>query len=118
MKKLCFALVLILTVVTNRAPAADQAAPPDSPLQLLEIIPMHNVAGRIDHIAADVKHHRLLISAIGNNTVEVVDYSMAKWLYSISGMNGPKGILYVPEFGELFVVNIGDGTLKIYDDSY
>jgi DNA-binding beta-propeller fold protein YncE len=96
-------------------PATNQELPP---LQLVEVVPMPGVAGRIDHMTADIKRHRLFVSALGNNSVEVVDYSIGKWIYSISGLNQPKGIVYVPDFGELFVVNLGDGTLKIYDDSY
>lgn len=89
-----------------------------APLDLVEQVPMPKVAGRIDHIDADTKRHRLYISALGNDTVEVVDYGIGKWIYSISGLNQPKGVLYLPDFGKLFVVNKGDGTLKIFDDTF
>jgi len=52
------------------------------------------------------------------HSIEVFDFSSAKWLFSIKGMNTPKGILYVPQVSKLFVVNIGDNTLKVLDDSY
>ncbi|OLE16310.1 MAG: hypothetical protein AUG83_03530 [Acidobacteria bacterium 13_1_20CM_4_57_11] len=43
------------------------------PLQLEEQIPVPNVAGRLDHFTADAKRKRLFVSALGNNTVEVID---------------------------------------------
>jgi len=113
-----------LSLISTRAIDSTVAAVPVTaaqvlaPLELVEQVPMPRVAGRIDHITADIKRHRLFVSALGNDTVEVVDYSIGKWIYSITGLNQPKGILYVGDFGELFVVNKGDGTLKIYDDSY
>src|SRR6266849_4535547 len=118
---LCFStLSLIPMFATNSTtpPAASTTGQELPPLQLVEVVPMPGVVGRIDHMTADIKRHRLFVSALGNNTVEVVDYSIGKWIYSISGLNQPKGIVYVSDFGELFVVNLGDGTLKIYDDSY
>src|SRR3984893_8758668 len=67
------------------------------PLQLEEQIPVPGVAGRLDHFTADVKRKRLIVSALGNNTVEVVDTFAGKVTHSIKGLAQPQGPLYVPE---------------------
>jgi hypothetical protein len=45
-----------------------------SPLVLTGSIPLPNVQGRIDHMSIDPKG-RLFVSALGNNSEEVVDLS-------------------------------------------
>src|ERR1700730_6167064 len=67
------------------------------PLQLEEQIPVPGVAGRLDHFTADIKRKRLIVSALGNNTVEVVDTFAGKVTHSIKGLAQPQGPLYVPE---------------------
>lgn len=86
-----------------------------SPLQHVEKITVPAIVGRIDHFTADAKRSRLIFSALGNNTVEIVDYHAGISIGSIKGLNQPEGALYVPEFDKLFVGNYGDGTVKIYD---
>src|SRR5437762_4180342 len=85
------------------------------PLQLEEQIPVPNVAGRLDHFTADVKRKRLFVSALGNNTVEVIDTFADRVIHSIKGVNAPQGPLYVPEVDKLFVADAGDGKVNIYD---
>lgn len=86
-------------------------------LQLEEQIPVPGVAGRLDHFSADLKRRRLFISALGNNTVEVIDTFAGRIIQSIHGLNLPQGVLYVPDFDKLFVANAGDGTVRIFDGS-
>lgn len=85
------------------------------PLQLEEQIPAANVAGRIDHFSADVKRKRLFVSALGNNTVEVVDVFAGKVVHSIKGLAQPQGVLYVPGFDKVYVANAEDGTVRVFD---
>src|SRR6266581_6096457 len=85
------------------------------PLQLEEQIPVPNVAGRLDHFTADVKRKRLIVSALGNNTVEVIDVFAGKVIHSIQGLAQPQGPLYVPEFDKLYVANAEDGKVRVYD---
>src|SRR3954464_14364162 len=42
-------------------------------LELETSIPMPSVKGRIDHFAVDTKRNRLLVAALGNDTVEIID---------------------------------------------
>ena len=85
------------------------------PLQLEEQIPVPNVAGRLDHFTADAKRKRLFVSALGNNTVEVIDVFAGKVIRSIKGLSQPQGPLYVPGFDKLYVANAGDGKMRVYD---
>jgi DNA-binding beta-propeller fold protein YncE len=85
------------------------------PLQLEEQIPVPGVAGRLDHFTADVKRKRLFVSALGNNTVEVIDTFAGKVTHSIKGLAQPQGPLYVPEVDKLYVANAEDGKVRVYD---
>jgi DNA-binding beta-propeller fold protein YncE len=85
------------------------------PLQLEEQIPVPNVAGRLDHLTADAKRKRLIVSALGNNTVEVIDTFAGKVIRSIQGVSEPQGPLYVADVDKLYVANAGDGKVNVYD---
>jgi DNA-binding beta-propeller fold protein YncE len=85
------------------------------PLQLEEQIPVPHVAGRLDHFTADVKRKRLFVSALGNNTVEVVDTFQGKVIHSIPGLSQPQGPLYVPGFDKLYVANAEDGKVRVFN---
>ena len=85
------------------------------PLQLEEEIPVPGVAGRLDHFTADVKRKRLFVSALGNNTVEVIDTFAGRVIRSIKGLSQPQGPLYVPSFDKLYVANAESGKMNVYD---
>jgi DNA-binding beta-propeller fold protein YncE len=101
------ALVLCYTLATVRAQTA--------PLKLTKTIALPGVEGRIDHFAFDAAGERLLVCALGNNTVEVVDLRKGVRVHSITGFGAPQGIAYVPELNRLFVANDKGGIFKIYD---
>ena len=85
------------------------------PLQLEEEIPVPGVAGRLDHFTADVKRKRLFVSALGNNTVEVIDTFAGRVIRSIKGLSQPQGPLYVPGFDKLYIANAENGKMNVYD---
>jgi len=87
----------------------------NEPLKLEKTIQLPDVQGRIDHMSIDVKGQRLFVSALGNNTVEVVDLKAGKRANTISGLKEPQGVLYVPGSGRLYVASSKDGTVKIFD---
>jgi DNA-binding beta-propeller fold protein YncE len=89
-----------------------QAGPP---LKLVQKIPMPGVAGRIDHLSVDVKGRRLFVSALGNNTVEVLDLASGKDIHSIAGMREPQGVFFVPESDRIFIANGDDGSVRVLD---
>jgi DNA-binding beta-propeller fold protein YncE len=85
------------------------------PLQLEEQIPVPGVAGRLDHFTADAKRRRLFVSALGNNTLEVIDVFAGRVIHSIKGLAQPQGPLYVPGVDKLYVANAEDGKVRVYD---
>src|SRR4051812_5730811 len=88
-----------------------------SPLKVTVTIPLTGVEGRIDHLAVDIAGKRLFVAALGNNTVEVIDLEQNKRIRSITGLDEPQGIAYIPSRNQLFVANGGDGTLRVFDGS-
>ena len=109
------ALILVLALTTRVC--AQTRPPSDStqPLVLTGTIPLPGVQGRIDHLSTDQKG-RLFVSALGNNTEEVVDLSSGSRVHSISGVPRPQGVVYAPELNKLFVGS-DEGKLFIYNGS-
>ena len=100
---------------SERATKAQSTGRDILPLQLEEEIPVPGVAGRLDHFTADVKRKRLFVSALGNNTVEVIDTFAGRVIHSIKGLSQPQGPLYVPGFDKLYVANAENGKMNVYD---
>lgn len=65
-------------------------------MRLVQTIPLPTIAGRIDHLDVDVKGQRLFVTALGNNTVEVVDLQKRTRIQSLRKLNEPQGIRYIP----------------------
>jgi DNA-binding beta-propeller fold protein YncE len=83
-------------------------------LSLERKIPLGDVAGRIDHLAVDLAHRRVLVAELGNNSVGVVGVAEGKVLHRIFGLNEPQGIGYVPSTDTIYVANAVDGTVHRY----
>jgi len=115
--------VLALAAITfltscSTAPTADTSPAPATrpqPLQLIQRIPVPDVAGRIDHFTAYPKRRLLIFAALGNNSLEIINTFEAKVVHSVKGLNEPQGVLYVPEFDKIFVANAGSGLVNVYD---
>jgi YVTN family beta-propeller protein len=84
------------------------------PLVLTEAIPLEGIKGRFDHFATSGK--KLFVSALGNNTVEVIDVGGRTLQRTITGVPNPQGVVFSPETNKLFVGS-GEGKLYIYDGS-
>ncbi|MGH9710660.1 MAG: YncE family protein, partial [Candidatus Acidiferrales bacterium] len=88
------------------------------PLRLLRTVPLPNVKGRIDHFDVDMAGHRLFMSALGNNTLEVFDLGAGnKRIHTVRGLREPQGVTYAPESNRIFVANGDDGTVRVFDGS-
>jgi hypothetical protein len=83
-------------------------------LRLEAKIPLGDVRGRIDHMAADINRHRLFVAELGNNTVGIVDVGQGKVLQVLGGQKEPQGIGYLPDTDTLYVANGGDGSLRLF----
>jgi YVTN family beta-propeller protein len=101
---------LFIILFLFAASAWGQASPP---LRLEKTIELTDVQGRIDHMSVDVKAGRLFVSALGNNTVEVIDTKAGKRIKTIGGLQEPQGVLYVPSVDRLYVANGKDGSVRI-----
>ena len=121
MKKLLTIIIVVLATLCVLAIRSTKTAVAQSqsreflPLQLEEQIPVPGVAGRLDHFSADAKRRRLFVSALGNNTLEVIDVFAGRVIHSIKGLAQPQGPLYVPSVDKLYVANAEDGKVRVYD---
>jgi hypothetical protein len=96
-------------------PAASQrpaAAESERPLVLTEAIPLPGVKGRFDHFASG--GGKLFVSALGNNSVEVIGTGGRTLDYTITAVPDPQGEAYSPEANKLFTAS-GNGKVYIYD---
>jgi hypothetical protein len=85
------------------------------PLHSEKEIPLPGVEGRIDHFSVDIPRGRLFVSALGNNTVEVIGIKQGQRIGEIKGLKEPQGVLYEPTTNRIFVANKGDGTVESFD---
>jgi DNA-binding beta-propeller fold protein YncE len=102
--------VLGIGTVFIAAPARAEA------LLLLETtIPLHNVSGRIDHMAIDLPRKRLMVAELGNNSVDIIDLGNGSFVHRISGLSEPQGIGYTERADTILVANAGDGSVRLFN---
>jgi DNA-binding beta-propeller fold protein YncE len=87
----------------------------EAPLELIGTIPLPGVKGRIDHLAVDVKGHRLFVAALGNDTLEILDTESLRHLASVRGFGEPQGVAYLAEQNALFVASGSANRVDILD---
>ena len=85
-----------------------------APLAARSRVMLPGVLGRIDHFGYDGRRGNLFVSALGNNTVEVVN--SLKVVHTIRGLGQPQAALYVEELDRL-AVSGKDGKLRFFDGS-
>ena len=88
------------------------AAP--SALELVATIPLADVKGRIDHLAADAGGLHVFVAALGNDTVEMVD-TQHSGRQTIRGLGEPQGVLYLPDHNRLVIANGSAGRVDFVD---
>src|SRR5262249_34184297 len=86
----------------------------DPPLVLERTIPLHDVRGRIDHMAYDAGRKRLMVAELGNNTVDVLDVGTGSIVHPIGGLSEPQGVGYAQHGDMILVANAGDGTVRLF----
>jgi hypothetical protein len=79
----CLSAALCLAVTSAAAPAGPSRDDHGPPLVLEATIPLDGVAGRIDHMAVDLRRNRLLVAELGNDTVDVVDLATRRSVHRI-----------------------------------
>jgi DNA-binding beta-propeller fold protein YncE len=112
----CAAFVLAHAQQAPSPAPAKVSAREISSLQLQQEIPVPNVMGRLDHMSSDSKRRLLFVSALGNNSAEVIDTFAGRVVHTITeGLSQPQGILYVPDFNKIVIANAENGKVNIYD---
>jgi DNA-binding beta-propeller fold protein YncE len=107
--------VVIATFAFCRNTYAQSSGHSSDLLTEVHTIPLDGVKGRIDHLGLDAKGKRLFVSALGNDSVEVVDLAAGKVTDQIRNLRAPQGIGFAPESNRLAVANDQDGTCRLYD---
>jgi len=87
----------------------------ENSLRLIKIISLPGVKGRIDHLDINLKDQIVYIAALGSNSVEVVDLNKGRVLHSITGLDEPQGVGYIPQNHEIFIANGGNGDCYFYN---
>lgn len=87
----------------------------EAPMRQVATIPLPKVEGRIDHLAVDTARQRLFVAALGNGSLEVVDFDKGAVVKHIGGLREPQGVVYAAGLDKLFVACGGDGMFKIFD---
>jgi hypothetical protein len=110
-----FAVLAVLLSACRRAPQESSANEESSPLILTAQIPLPGVHGRFDHFSFDpAEPGRIFISALGNNSVEVINTVEGTAVHSVPGIPEPQGIAFAIGLNKLFVAS-RKGKLYIYD---
>ncbi len=102
------AALLFVAAAGISLPAASE------PLVLESKIPLGEVAGRIDHLAVDIKRQRLFVAELGNDTVGVVDLAGKRVLHRLTGLKEPQGVAYIESADLVYVANGDDGSVVWY----
>src|SRR5258707_9199130 len=104
-----FAVILVFFAVA----ACAQSKPP---LKFLQTIPLPDLkAGDFDHFALDLAGNRLFLTGEANNAVLVLDIRTNKLIHTITDVDEPHSMLFLPAAKQLWVVAGGDGKVKIFD---
>lgn len=106
--KLLAALLVALAIVHARA-----AEP--APLKLTQTIPLPDVTGRFDHFAVDVRGRQLFVAALGNNSLEIIGLDAGARITSVTGLEKPTCVLFLPDPGRILVANADEGSVRVYD---
>src|SRR5262249_8443544 len=114
------AYVIFATVIalhSGQVSAQGEGTPPlidrkVMPLTLRTRIPLPGVYGRMDHFGWDTKRGRLIVTALGNDPVEIVgDWKRRN---TITGLDHPQAAVYIPDVDRI-AVSSQSGKLRFYD---
>jgi DNA-binding beta-propeller fold protein YncE len=113
---LAIALTSCQGIQTTAPQATAPAAESTPPMVLTGAVPLEGVKGRFDHFASG--KGKIIVSALGNGTVEIIDLFQGTRAHEITGVPNPQGVVFSPEANKLFVAS-EKGKVYIYDgDSY
>jgi len=88
------------------------------PLQLEAKVSLGDVRGRIDHRAVNLARNRLFVSALGNDSLSVVNLEARRLERNIEGLRKPQGVGYDPGTEILYVANGDDGSVSLFKGAH
>jgi hypothetical protein len=107
-------LPTLLLVIAGVASCGGAASDRTAPLALDRTIQLPDVAGRMDHLAIDLKRGRLFVAELGNGSVDAIDLARGSVVHRIPGLKEPQGLAYLSDRDELAVASGGDGTVRFF----
>lgn len=108
---------MVLALVWTLLPQTAWPADAGQPLVLERKFALKDVGGRIDHMAVDLRRHRLFVAELGNDSVDVIDLGSGAVLHRFTGLNSPQGVAYLPGQDAIAIANAEDGTVHFYGGS-
>jgi len=102
--------LILLALAGLRAGAQQQPA-----LKLAGTMPLEGFSGDLDHFGVDLKGHRLFLAAEEHKTVEVFDLRTGRRIHSITGIDHPLTMVYLPESDQLMVTDGDVGAVRLVD---
>jgi len=94
-------------------PALPATAVAPTGFNVVAVIPLPGVTGRIDHLAYDPANQTVFVAALGNNTVEAVNVATRRVERSLAGFREPQGVAYSPGLQRLYVAG-ADGRVQSF----
>lgn len=113
-----FTVMAIATLSASEEPGrgGDEVKTDDSAiLRRVQVIPLPNVEGRMDHLTLDATGRTLYLAALANDTLEVVDLQAARRTRQVKGFKEPQGVVLLPETNTLVVTSGEDGRCRFLD---
>jgi DNA-binding beta-propeller fold protein YncE len=76
----------------------------EAPGKLIQAIPLPEVEGWMDHLAADAKGQRLFVPGEHKKSLEVIDLRAGKVIHTITGFAGaPRKTVYLPDSNQIWI---------------
>jgi DNA-binding beta-propeller fold protein YncE len=85
-----------------------------TPLDLVSVTDLPDIAGDVDHLAIDPVGQKLFLAAEDNGTLRVIDLVTGKLERTVRGFKTPHSILFLPESKELYVTD-GSKAVQVLD---
>ena len=106
---------IVATPMGDAQAAVSPAALPA--LQLMGRTELPGYSGDFDHFGVDLAGNRLFLAAEDHGTLEVFDLNSGAHKQTVTGVETPHSIFYVPDLHRLLVTDSGEGMTKVLDST-
>jgi hypothetical protein len=110
-----FFLLLNAGIAATPSLAAQGGGEPSAVLRVAGRTELPGYSGDFDHFAVDVAGNRLFLAAEDHGTLEVFNLKSGAHEKTVSGVETPHSIFYVPDSKQLLVTDSGPGMTKVLD---